>query len=52
MPKPPEGAGKAGMYGPAPKDQTSGSGVSRLLQSGSDLQSLLVKLMDQTTQDN
>jgi hypothetical protein len=52
MPKPPEGAGQAGMYGPAPKDQTSDSGVSSLLQSGSDLQSLLAKLMDQTTQDN
>ena len=52
LPKPPEGAGQAGMYGPAPKDQTSDSGVSSLLQSGSDLQSLLVKLMDQTTQDN
>ena len=52
MPKPPEGAGQAGMYGPAPQDQTSGSGVSSLLQSSSDLQSLLAKLMDQATQDN
>jgi hypothetical protein len=51
MPKPPEGAGQAGMYGPAPKDQTSGSGASSLFQSGSDLQSLLAKLMDQITQD-
>ena len=52
MPKPPEGAGQAGMCGPAPQDQTSGSGVSSLLQSSSDLQSLLAKLMDQATQDN
>jgi len=52
MPKPPEGVGQAGMYGPVPKDQTSGSGVSSLLQSGSDLQNLLAKLMDQATQDN
>jgi hypothetical protein len=51
MPKPPEGAGQAGMYGPPPKDQTSGSGASSLFQSGSDLQSLLAKLMDQITQD-
>jgi hypothetical protein len=52
MPKPPEDAGQAGVYGPATKDQTSGSGVSSLLRSGSDLQSLLAKLMDQITQDN
>lgn len=52
MPKPHEGAGHAGMYGPPPKGQTSGSGASSLFQSGSDLQSLLAKLMDQTTQVN
>ena len=49
MPKPPEGAGQAEMYGPGAKDQTTGSGVSGF---GADLQSLLVKLMDQTMQDN
>ena len=52
MPKPPEGAGQAGMYGPPPEDQTGGGGASSLFQSGSDLQNLLAKLMDQATQDN